>query len=329
MTEFFELTNPSGVRVVLTNVGASLVSAHVPDRDGNFADVLLGFDAPHDYLSNPSFFGSTPGRYANRIAHARFTLDGTDYQLATNDDPHHLHGGPDGFSTKIWDAEVTPHLVRFSRSSPDGESGYPGNLHASVTFELTDDHSIDIRYEATTDAPTILNLTNHAYFNLAGEGTPTIADHELTIPADRFVEPSATVEPTGALPPVADTPLDFRAPRPIGTPDLGFPPLRATGGYDHSFVLPPDGYQPAATAHHPATGRTLEVLTDQPAIHFYGGNFLTGETGKGGKPYPLRSAFCLEAQHYPDSPNHPSFPTTTLRPNQTYTQRTTYRFSTK
>ncbi len=324
--EFYELINANGVRIVLTNVGAALVAAHVPDRNGHFADVLLGFDTPAEYLDNPSYFGVTPGRYANRIAHGRFTLDGTDYQLATNDGPHHLHGGPDGFSTRIWESEVTPHLIRFSRQSPDGEAGYPGNLHVSVTFELTPNNAIDIRYEANTDAPTILNLTNHAYFNLAHEGAPSIADHEITIPAERFVQPSATVEPTGELPLIAGTPLDFRQPRAIDTPAEGFPPLVATGGYDQSFVLPAAGYQSAATVHHPATGRTVEVLTDQPAIHFYGGNFLAGEPGKGGKPYPYRSAFCLEAQHYPDSPNHAHFPTTTLRPGQTYTQRTTYRF---
>ncbi len=325
--EFYEITNPSGTRVVLTNVGAALVSAHVPDRDGHFSDVLLGFDTPDEYLANTSHYGSTVGRYANRIAYGRFELDGTDYQLATNNGDHHLHGGPEGFCTQIWDVETSPSVVRFSRRSPDGEAGYPGNLPVSVTFELTSDNAIDIRYEATTDAPTILNLSNHAYFNLAGEGAASIADHEMTIPADQFVESSATVEPTGELPPVAGTPMDFRAPRLIGTPDTGFPSLAATGGYDQTWVLPPTGYQPAATVHHPATGRTLDVLTDQPGIHFYGGNFLTGKLGKGGKSYDYRTAFCLEAQHYPDSPNHKNFPTTILRPGQTYTQRTTYRFS--
>ncbi len=327
--QFFELINPSGVRVVLTNVGAAVVSAHVPDRKGQFADVLLGFDTPGEYLDNTPFYGCTAGRYANRIANGRFTLDGTEYHLATNDGPHHLHGGPNGFSTRIWETELGPQTVRFSRFSPDGEAGYPGNLHVTVTFELTADNVIEIRYEATTDAPTILNLTNHAYFNLAGEGTPTIADHEVTIAADRYVEPGPNVAPTGRLPSVADTPLDFRNPRPIGLPDADFPPLQASGGYDQSLILEHPGYQLAANVHHPASGRTLEVSTDQPAIHFYGGNFLTGATGKGGKPYPHRSALCLEAQHYPDSPNHPNFPPTTLHPDETYHQKTTYRFTNK
>lgn len=325
--QFYELTNPCGFRVVLTNVGASLVSALVPDRDGNFADVLLGFDTPEEYLANGSYFGSTVGRYGNRIAHGRFTLEGTDYQLATNDGPHHLHGGPEGFSTRIWDAEATAHSVRFTRFSPDGESGYPGNLHVAVAFELTPDNFIDIRYEATSDAPTVVNLTNHAYFNLAGEGTLSIADHVFASPADRFVEPSADVVPTGHILPVADTPLDFREPRPIGDPGDAFPPFAVCGGYDQSLVLPPGGYQSAATVQHPPSGRTLEVFTDQPAVHFYGGNFLTGNPGKDRKPYPHRSAFCIEAQRFPDSPNHDHFPTTTLRPGETYTQRTTYRFS--
>lgn len=327
MATFFSLTGPTGLRATFTDVGAAIVSALVPDRDGVQADVILGYDTPEEYLTDSFFHGITSGRYTNRIAYGRFSLDGTDYQLAINDPPHHLHSGPDGFHRKIWSAEVGDNTIRFSRVSPDGEAGYPGTLRVAVTYELTDDNAIDISYEATTDAPTIINLTNHAYFNLAGEGTPTAADHELQIAGSNFVEPTPDNSPTGHLLPVANSPLDFRQARAIGVPDESFDPIRYTYGYDQMLVLDGDGHHLAATVRHPASGRTLEVLTDQPGLHFYGGNYLTGALGKGGKSYPRRSAFCLEAQHFADSPNHPHFPTTVLRPGEVYRHRITYRFT--
>ncbi len=326
MAQFFPLTGPTGLQATFTDVGASLVAAQIPDRDGRLADVILGFDTPEAYLTNPSYHGVTPGRFANRIAQGRFSLDGIDYQLEVNDPPHHLHGGPTGFHSRIWKSDVGEHAIRFSRVSPDGEAGYPGTLRVAVTYELTEDNAIDIRYEATTDAPTIINLTNHAYFNLAGEGSTAIADHDLGIAASRFVEPGPDAAPTGRLLPVDGTPLDFRETRRIGEPDESFDPLRFTIGYDQTMVLDENGYHLAGTVRHSKSGRTLEVLTDQPGLHFYSGNFLTGTPGKGGKPYPHRSAFCLEAQHFADSPNHPDFPTTVLRPGESFRHRITYRF---
>lgn len=326
MPEFFSLTGPTGLRASFTDVGAALVSALVPGSNGEVVDVILGYDTAEEYLTDDSYLGVIVGRYANRIANGRFALDGSEYQLAINEPPDTLHSGPEGFHSQIWNAETTEHSLRFSRVSPAGEAGFPGTMQISVTYELTKRNEIDIRYEATTDAPTVVNLTNHAYFNLAGEGSPSIAEHEITIAGSHYVEPAASGIPSGQLPPVTETPLDFRQPRPIGTPDENFPALQITNGYDQTIVLDEKSYQYAATVRHRASGRVLEVLTDQPGLHFYGGNYLCGATGKGGKPYTHRSAFCLEAQRYADSPNHPNFPSTVLRPGETYRQRTTYRF---
>ncbi len=326
MPKIFPLTGPSGLHAEFTDVGGAIVSAQVPDRDGRSRDVVLGYDCAERYLTNEAFFGVTVGRYANRIANGRFTLDGREYQIPVNEPPHSLHSGPDGFHSQLWDAEVAESSVRFSRVSPAGETGFPGTVRVNVTYELDAENAIDIRYEATTDAATVINLTNHAYFNLAGEGGKSIEDHELTVAASHYVEPAPDGIPSGRIPSVTRTPLDFRESRRIGVPDETFPALAITKGYDHSLVLDEKGYQLAATVRHPESGRVLEVLTDQPGLHFYGGNYLAGKSGKEGKAYLRRSAFCLEAQHYADSPNHPNFPSTVLRPGEFYRQRTTYRF---
>jgi len=270
------------------------------------------------------------GRYANRIANARFTLDGRTYTLAANDGPHALHGGRKGFDKVVWAAEPVPvpHgvAVRFSYTSPDGEEGYPGNLKARVTYTLTDDNELRMDYEATTDKPTVVNLTNHTYWNLAGGGA--IYDHELTLHADHFTPVDTTLIPTGEIAPVAGTPMDFTRPKPIGR-DL----KRLTNqpqGYDHNFVLRGGGGKlaPCATIYEPRTGRVLEIWTDQPGVQFYSGNFLDGTlTGKGGRVYRQHHGFCLETQHFPDSPNQPKFPSTVLRPGQVYRTTTVHKFS--
>jgi aldose 1-epimerase len=328
--ELYTLRNARGLTVKVMTYGCLITEIHAPDRHGRPGDIVLGFDNLDSYLKGHPYFGCVVGRYANRIANARFTLDGRTYTLAANDGPHALHGGRKGFDKVVWAAEPVPVprgvAVRFSYTSPDGEEGYPGNLKARVTYTLTDDNELRMDYEATTDKPTVVNLTNHTYWNLAGGGA--IYDHELTLHADHFTPVDATLIPTGEIAPVAGTPMDFTRPKPIGR-DL----KRLTNqpqGYDHNFVLRGGGGKlaPCATIYEPRTGRVLEIWTDQPGVQFYSGNFLDGTlTGKGGRVYRQHHGFCLETQHFPDSPNQPKFPSTVLRPGQVYRTTTVHKFS--
>lgn len=340
--EVYTLTNANGLRLRATNYGCIVLSIETPDRAGRMADVALGYPTLAEYLRETPYFGAVVGRYANRIAGGQFTLDGQTYTLAKNNDPGgqpcSLHGGLKGFDKVVWSAKGVEKPgaqgVRFERTSPDSEEGYPGNLRVAVTYWLTDDDEFRIDYEATTDRATPINLAQHTYFNLKGEGQGDILGHELTLHASRFTPVSAGLIPTGELRPVAGTPLDFTAPHAIGA-RIGADDeqLRYGGGYDHNWVLdrrPEGGLQPAATVYEPTTGRVLEVLTTEPGIQFYCGNFLDGKlTGKSGQPYVHRGGFCLETQHFPDSPNQPAFPSTILRPGETWRSQTVYRFRTR
>lgn len=341
-THVHTLSNSSGLSVDITDFGGTVVRLKVPDRHGSIADVVLGFDTVEGY-ARPSgpFFGATIGRCGNRIAGGRFTLDGKLYQLPTNNSPGgipcHLHGGPVGFDKVLWTAEEcvtgSEPSLRLSYQSRDGEEGYPGNLNAKVVFTLTADNALRIDYTATTDKPTPVNLTNHSYFNLAGEGERTILGHVLTLNAARYTPVNAGLIPTGDFASVVDTPFDFRAPHTIGERiDRPNEQLRFAGGYDHNFVLDGGGRELALIAMvlEPQSGRELEVFTTEPGVQFYSGNFLDGTLlGKQGHAYPRRSGFCLETQHFPDSPNHPAFPSIILRPGATYRTTTMYRFKTR
>jgi aldose 1-epimerase len=331
--EVFTLTNARGVEVKAINYGGIITSWRVPDRAGQFADIVLGFDDPGAYVkSNAPFFGAIVGRYGNRIGKAQFTLDGRTYKLAANDGANHLHGGIRGFDKVLWDAEPIQgrdgHGIAFSRTSPDGEEGYPGTLKTRITYTLTDKNELVVAYEATADKPTPVNLTQHSYFNLAGQGNGDILAHELRINADRYTPVDATLIPTGELAPVDRTPFDFRKPTPIGA-RIGseHPQVKFGRGYDHNWVLARSGtgLSLAAEVYEPKSGRTLQVTTTEPGLQFYAGNFLDGTiTGKEGKVYRHRYGFCLETQHFPDSPNKPTFPSTTLRPGSTYRTRTVF-----
>jgi aldose 1-epimerase len=331
--EFFA-SNSAGVRAKWVSHGASLAELRVPDRDGKFADVVLGFDDAAGWRSaDNQHFGCATGRFANRIAGGKFTLDGREYQLACNNGPNHLHGGPKrGFGLVEWRGEAFDNKlgsgVQFHYTSPDGEEGYPGALEVTVTYTLTHAGAIRIDYEATTDKPTIINLTNHSYFNLAGQGTPTVLDHEVWIAADRFTPNDEYDIPTGEIAPVAGTPLDFRQRKCLGDRIAELGDSKQSDGYDHNFVLNgPEGMmRVAAEVFHPGSGRTMRVHTDQPGIQLYVGNMLRGQMGKGRAKYPRRSALCLETQHFPDSPNQPQFPTTVLRPGETYRHTCAYEF---
>ncbi len=326
----YTLTNGQGMSVSLTDYGATIVNLLVPDRRGQPGDVALGFDQLEPYFTESPYFGATVGRYANRIAKGVFLLDGKTYHLATNDHGNSLHGGTQGFSKQMWKAEEltgTSPAIRFSRVSPDGEEGYPGRLEVAVTFTLTDHNALQISYEASTDQPTVLNLTNHCYFNLAGAGSGTILQHVLTIHADTILPVDAHGIPSGKFQAVAGTPWDFRTPKAVGTD------LRAAGGdpvgYDHNYVLKA-GAAPAAEVYEPDSGRVMTVTTDQPGLQFYSGNQLDGTIkGKDGKVYPQYAALCLETQHFPDSPNQPEFPSTVLRPGEVFRSTTVYAFSTR
>jgi aldose 1-epimerase len=328
----YTLTNKNGVSVSVMNYGATIVKIMAPDRTGKFDDVVLGFDHFAPYLHTEPYFGATIGRYANRIAKGRFTLGKTVYQLPINDGPNSLHGGLRGFDKRMWKFEPvdsdTP-AVRFSRLSPDGEEGYPGNLFVSVTFSLNDDNELSISYEATTDQVTVINISNHSYFNLAGGGT--VLDHVVTLHAGAFTPVDDTLIPTGEIKKVDGTPWDFTSPTPIGAH------LKETGGkpigYDHNFVLQKgffSNWAVAAEIDEPKSGRTLTVSTDQPGLQFYTGNFLDGTlTGAGGDVYRQYDGLVLETQHFPDSPNHDNFPSTLLVPGQTYKTSTVYAFGVK
>src|SRR5688572_12008035 len=330
--ERFTLTNANGIELKAISYGGIITSLRVPDRSGRFDDIVLGFDSLDGYLKDHPFFGAIIGRYGNRIAKGAFPLDGKTYKLAANNGPNHLHGGNKGFDKVLWTVEPVTgrNAIAFTRTSPDGEEGYPGNLRVQVTYTLTDANELIVDYRATTDKATPVNLTQHSYFNLAGQASGDILGHQLMLNADRYTPVDDTLIPTGELAPVAGTPFDFRKPTPIGARiNTDHPQLKAGKGYDHNWVLnrKGGGLALAARVHEPKTGRTLEVVTTEPGIQFYAGNFLDGTlTGKGGAVYKHRTGFCLETQHYPDSPNQPKFPTTTLKPGAEYRTRTVFTF---
>jgi aldose 1-epimerase len=327
--KLFTLTNHQAMEVKIINYGGIITSINVPDRSGDFGDVVLGHDRLEGYLNRSRYFGALIGRHGNRIRQGRFVLNDTEYNLPINNGKNHLHGGPKGFDKVFWDAREVTGALRLTYKSWDGEEGYPGNLEATVIYSLTDANEVSLEYGAVTDKDTIVNLTNHSYFNLAGAGT--ILDHELTIHADAFTPVDETLIPTGELRPVKCTPMDFTSASAIGTHiNQADEQLRfAGGGYDHNFVLrsPDRGLRTVATVHEPKTGRRMEVITTQPGLQFYSGNFLDGSiAGKGGHPYLKHSGFCLETQHFPDAPNHAHFPSTVLKPGEEYRQKTIYRF---
>jgi aldose 1-epimerase len=331
----FKLTNAHGMEVDITNYGCIVVRLLVPDRHGHLGDVVLGFDTLDQYLKGSPFFGAVVGRYGNRIGKARFQLDGVEYKLAANNKENHLHGGIVGFDKKVWDAAVVTTdrgvAVKLSYLSKDGEEGYPGNLRVTVVYTLTHANALRIDYRATTDKPTPVNLTNHSYWNLAGQGEGDILRHQMMLNADRFTPVDVGLIPTGQLPAVKGTPFDFTQPQAIGARiDQDEEQIQFGGGYDHNFVLnksEPGELTRAAVVWEPKSGRTMEVWTTEPGVQFYTGNFLDGTlVGKEGKRYGRRAAFCLETQHFPDSPNKPNFPSTILRPGQTYRSTTLFKF---
>lgn len=329
----YVLKNENGAQVAITNYGGRVVSLLVPDKKGEFKDVVLGYENLKSYQKKGEpFFGALIGRYGNRIAKGKFTLEGRSYQLELNDGVNTLHGGFDGFFGQVWDAKkVNDHTLELVYTSKDGEAGYPGNLTATVSYELTNDNELKISYTATTDKTTVVNLTNHAYFNLNGAGDSTIQDHLLVINADGYTPVDSTLIPTGKIEPVAGTPFDFNTATLIGKRiNDNNQQLKYGKGYDHNYVLRKgNGLQKVATVTSTKTGIIMDILTEEPGLQFYSGNFLTGEDvdGKGKISYPHRSAFCLETQHFPDAPNQPSFPSTTLKPGKTYKTQTIYRFS--
>ena len=332
--QLFTLTNAHGMELRAITYGAIIVSLKVPDRQGRLGDVVIGHDSLDGYLTRSRFFGALVGRYGNRIAQGRFTLDGHTYQLAQNNGQNHLHGGVRGFDKIVWDCAARddprgPSLV-FTHTSPDGDEGYPGTLPVRVSYTLTGNNELVIDYHASTDKPTIVNLTQHSYFNLAGEGSRDILDHRLTLNADRYTPVDSTLIPTGELAPVEGTPLDFRRETRIGAHiDDDHPQIRIGGGYDHNFVLSRKGggLEQAVKVVEPDTGRTLDVFTTEPGVQFYSSNKLDKSfVGKGGHVYGSRTAFCLETQHFPDSPNHANFPSTVIRPGQNYDSTTVFRF---
>jgi aldose 1-epimerase len=332
--ELYTLTNRNGVQAQITNYGGAVVSLKVPDARGRVADVVLGYDGPAGYESDTFYMGTIAGRYANRIAGGKFRLGRAEYQLARNNGPNHLHGGLRGFNKVVWRARELRRPdgpgVELSYLSRDGEEGYPGNLSVTVAYVLTDRDELRIEYAAATDRETIVNLTNHAYFNLAGHDAGNILGHVLRINADRFTPVDETSIPAGELRAVKGTPFDFTSPTAIGTRiNQDDEQLRRGRGYDHNFVLNKRGAELslAAQVYEPATGRAMEVWTTEPGVQLYTGNFLEGARGKGGRVYNVREGFCLEAQHFPDSPNRPAFPTTRLRPGRRYAQTTVYKFS--
>ena len=331
----YTLTNSYSVEVRAMNYGAIIVSIRVPDRKGQLADIVLGHETVEGYTPNPPFLGAVVGRYANRIANGTFTLDGKKYELPKNDGPNTLHGGPKGFDKVTWDAEPRKgaNAVAFTYLSKDGEEGFPGNLKVKVTYTLTDANELVIDYEATTDKATPINLSQHSYFNLAGEGNGDILNHEVTLNADRFTPVDKNLIPTGELRPVKGTPFDFTTPTKVGARiDDNYDQLVLGHGYDHNWILnrKGDGLTLVGRVYEATTGRALEVLTTEPAVQFYSGNFLDGSvTGKQGHVYKRRYGLCLETQHYPDSPNHTDFPTTILRPGETFRSKTVFKFSTK
>lgn len=336
--DLYTLTNKNGAEVAITNYGGSVVSVKVPDRKGKLGDVVLGFDSVDGYVNNTSYIGALIGRYGNRIGHAQFKLDGKTYTLAKNNGENTLHGGAKGFNKGVWTAKEIPakdgQALELTYLSKDGEEGFPGNLQVRVIYTLMDSNALKIEYSATTDKDTVLNLTNHSYFNLAGPGSGDVLGYILIINADKFTPVDSGLIPTGELRDVTGTPFDFRKPTAIGERiNSEDEQIKLGGGYDHNFVLRRKAGDPislAARVAEPKTGRVLEVWTDQPGVQFYTGNFLDGSLhGKDGVSYTKRSAFCLETQHFPDSPNKPEFPSTELKPGERYHTTTIYKFSTE
>ena len=335
--DIYTLTNRNGMKARITNYGGIVVSLTAPDRDGKWADVVLGYNDLATYMKPPfPYFGALIGRYGNRIAKGRFTLDGVEYKLAVNNGENHLHGGIKGFDKVVWTGSevrspVGPALA-LTYLSKDGEEGYPGNLRVRVVYTLTNGNELKIDYQATTDKDTVLNLTHHSYFNLAGEGNGDILNHRLMLKAARFLPTDAGAIPTGEMRNVAGTPFDFLKETAIGTHiNDDEEQIKIGNGFDHTWVINGlMGLRQAATVFEPTTGRVMEVWTTEPGVQFYTGNYLDGTAiGKSGKPYQRRNGFCLETQHYPDSPNHPKFPTTTLKKGQTFNSTTVYRFTTR
>ena len=331
-TDLYTLRNKNNMEVCITNFGGRIVSVMVPDKDGQMRDVVLGFDSIQDYVSKPSDFGASIGRYANRINQGKFTLDGTEYQLPQNNYGHCLHGGPQGFQYRVFDAvQPNPQELELTYVAEDGEEGFPGNITCKVLMKLTDDNAIDIRYEAETDKPTIVNMTNHSYFNLDGDAARNEA-HLLTIDADYYTPVDSTFMTTGEIAPVEGTPMDFRTPTPVGARinDYDFVQLKNGNGYDHNWVLNTKGdvTRKCATLESPLTGIVLDVYTNEPGIQVYAGNFLDGSlTGKKGITYNQRASVCLETQKYPDTPNKPEWPSAVLRPGEKYMSQCIFKFS--
>ena len=332
-TNLYTLKNKSGMEVCTTNFGGRIVSIMVPDKDGKMQDVVLGFDNIDDYIRIPSDFGASIGRYANRIAQGRFVLDNDTIQLPQNNFGHCLHGGPQGWQYQVYDANLIDNTtLELTRLSPDGDENFPGNVTAKVTFKLSDDNALDIKYSATTDKKTIINMTNHSYFNLSGDPSQPATDHILYVNADNYTPVDSTFMTTGEIIPVKDTPMDFITPKAIGQDitKYDFVQLKNGNGYDHNWVLNTNGdiTKPAARLTSPQSGITLEVYTNEPGIQVYTGNFLDGSIqGKKGITYNQRASVCLETQHYPDSPNKPQWPSVILEPGQTYNSECIFKFS--
>lgn len=332
--DLYVLKNTNGMEVTVINYGARIVSVMVPEKNGELRDVVLGFDSIDGYLNNKTDFGAAIGRYGNRIAKGKFKLDGVDYQLTINNGENSLHGGVTGFQYQIFDVVQTDSTqIECTYFSEDGDNGYPGSLSVKVVYKLTDDNAIDISYEAETDKPTVVNLTNHSYFNLSGDPNKDVLDHVVCIDASTYTPVNEKMIPTGKIETVVGTPLDFTKAKTIGEGiDADFVQLQLAGGYDHNWIFNKVGDINTATCKvvHPATGISLEVYTTEPAVQFYTGNFLDGSfTGKKGIVYNKRSGFCLETQHYPDSPNHDNFPSTVLKPGEKYASRCIYKFGTE
>lgn len=333
--DVFTLTNSKGAEAKIINYGGTLVSLKVPDRKGNMDDVVLGYDNLNGYLNGKKYFGALIGRYGNRIGKGTFKLNGIEYHLSKNEGKNHLHGGFEGFSKKVWTANIVKsgrnECLKLSCFSKDGEEGYPGNLNVTVTYTFADDNSLRIDYYAVSDKDTVVNLTNHSYFNLSGQPSGSILNHQVMINADKFTAVDEESIPTGELRAVKGTPLDFRNLTVVGKDiDSDYEQIKFAGGFDHNFVLNVSGKTPekAAEVYDSASGRVLEVYTTEPGVQFYTGNYLNGkDIGKGGKAYEKRSALCLETQFYPDSPNHENFPSPVLRAGQKYRQTTIYKFS--
>ena len=331
-TDLYILRNKNNMEVCITNFGGRIVSVMVPDKDGQMRDVVLGFDSIQDYISKPSDFGASIGRYANRINQGKFTLDGVEYQLPRNNYGHCLHGGPQGFQYRVYDAvQLNPQELQLTYVAKDGEEGFPGNITCKVLMKLTDDNAIDIQYEAETDKPTIVNMTNHSYFNLDGDAGSN-AEHQLTIDADYYTPVDSTFMTTGEIVPVEDTPMDFRTPMPVGERinDFDFVQLKNGNGYDHNWVLNAKGdiNRRAASLKSQKTGIVLDVYTNEPGVQVYAGNFLDGSlTGKKGITYNQRASVCLETQKYPDTPNKPEWPSAVLRPGEKYMSQCIFKFS--